>query len=418
MDRDLFELSLIGTGDDSDPSGRIGGFLSGILFVAVLSFAYWLHSAEGFGREFSVSVLAGSALGFVMQRSRFCFFCNFRDYYQGGDPRGTLGILSSLAVSVLGTFAVFDAWIPSPEAEYLPPNAFIGPVHVHLLLGGFSFGLGMLLSGSCISGHLYRIGEGSFGSVPALFGAGIGFILGFSTWNRLYGLWIADAPVIWLPHNLGYAGSAAVILAVLFAAALWVSKDGIPVSRGTDPSFTNVRKKFPRVLFEGRWPSWIGGILVGVISVLYYLRVRPLGVTSELGRISRNAANHFGILPDRLYGLDAIAGCVTKAEAGSWTINAVFVLSLVAGSFVSSFASSQFRPSVPEAPWHKIFLSWFGGILLGWGACVSIGCTFGTFFSGISAGSLSGFVFAFGLIFGILSGNRMLNGADKNSTKV
>ncbi|TGL79103.1 YeeE/YedE family protein [Leptospira yasudae] len=416
MDVDLLELSSIETEKDSQNPGRIGKILSGILFLFLLGAAYWFHSSVNFGREFSVSVLAGSALGFVMQRSRFCFFCNFRDYYREGDPRGTLGILTAIAVSTIGTFAVFDAWIPSPNAGYLPPNAFIGPVHVHLLLGGFSFGLGMILSGSCVSGHLYRIAEGSFGSIPTLVGVGFGFILGFLTWNSFYSLWIAEAPVIWLPQRFGYAGSLGFILLVLAAIAVWISRKGIPsddaaLKRSNEEAST-FGNKFPNVLFEGRWPSWIGGILVGLISILYYLRVRPLGVTSELGRISRNIGNSFGILPDRLYGLDSIAGCATKQEAHSLTINAVFTVSLIAGSFVSSLAASQFHFSIPEKPGWKILFSWFGGILLGWGTCVAVGCTFGTFFSGISAGSLSGFVFAFGLIPGILLGNRLLNGSN------
>lgn len=416
MDLDLLELSSTEVGKDSQNPGGIGTILSGTLFLLLSVTAYCFHSSENFGREFSVSVLAGSALGFVMQRSRFCFFCNFRDYYREKDPRGILGILTAIAVSTIGTFAVFDAWIPSPNAGYLPPSAFIGPVHVHLLLGGFSFGLGMLVSGSCISGHLYRIGEGSFGSIPTLVGVVFGFILGFLTWNSFYSLWIAQAPVIWLPGYLGYAVSLILILLVLTAAAFAISGKGIvpEEKKESNEILGSNGNKFPGVLFEGRWPSWIGGILVGLISILYYLRVRPLGVTSELGRISRNLANSFGILPDRLYGLDSIAGCATKQEVHALTINAVFTVSLIAGSFVSSLAASQFHFSIPESPGKKIFIYWFGGILLGWGACVSVGCTFGAFFSGISAGSLSGFVFAFGLIPGILFGNRLLNGPVRN----
>ncbi|RHX83688.1 YeeE/YedE family protein [Leptospira stimsonii] len=407
MDIDLIELSALRIGNDSQNSGRIAKILSGILFFTILIGAYFFHSQAGYGREFSISILAGSALGFVMQRSRFCFFCNFRDYYQSGDPRGVLGILAAIAISTIGTFAIFDAWIPSPNAGYLPPNAFIGPVHFHLILGGLSFGFGMAISGSCISGHLYRIGEGSFGSISALIGAGFGFILGFLSWNSLYSLWVAEASVVWLPSNLGYAGSLGLILLVLLSAAFWVSK------RGAIPEesmyLINPKSRFPASIFEGRWPSWFGGVLVGLISILYYLRVRPIGVTSELGRIARSFGNQFAILPERLYGLDTIAGCATKQEAHSLTINGIFVLSLVAGSFVSSLASDQFKPSVPQLPWLKSSFAFVGGIFLGWGACVSVGCTFGTFFSGISAGSLSGFVFAIGLIPGTLFGSYLLN---------
>ena len=75
-----------------------------------------------------------------------------------------------------------------------------------------SFGAGMVVSGSCISAHWYRLAEGSMVSPFALVGSALGFILGFKTWNPLYSLGVADAPVIWLPAHLGYAGALLVQL--------------------------------------------------------------------------------------------------------------------------------------------------------------------------------------------------------------
>ncbi|PJZ47583.1 hypothetical protein CH362_18415 [Leptospira saintgironsiae] len=193
------------------------------------------------------------------------------------------------------------------------------------------------------------------------------------------------------------------ILGILFFLAVWISK------KGKDPDTFRTSSNFPKNILEGRWPSWIGGIGAGVLSFVYYLRVRPVGVTSELGRLSREVGNLLQIIPTRLEGLDTISGCVTSAEgARFFTINAVFVLSLVFGSFGSAVGAKQFSFSLGENPGFKAGISLFGGIFLGWGAMVSIGCTFGTFFSGISAHSLSGFVFAIGLVPGILAGLALL----------
>ncbi|AOP33230.1 hypothetical protein A0128_04820 [Leptospira tipperaryensis] len=87
----------------------------------------------------------------------------------------------------------------------------------------------------------------------------------------------------------------------------------------------------------------------------------------------------------------------------------VRIVEVIAESFVFSFTFDQFKPSIPELPWLKASVSFSGGIFLGWCACVSVGCTFGNFFPGISEGSLSGFVFALGLIPGILLGSYPLN---------
>ena len=79
-------------------------------------------------------------------------------------------MLIALAAGTLGYHAVFGAFLPVPGADRLPPGAHIGPVSVALAVGAFVFGLGMRISGSCISAHFYRIGEGAPGSPFALLG--------------------------------------------------------------------------------------------------------------------------------------------------------------------------------------------------------------------------------------------------------
>jgi hypothetical protein len=44
-----------------------------------------------------------------------------------------------------------------------------------------------------------------------------------------------------------------------------------------------------------------------------------------------------------------------------------------------------------------------GGILLGWGATIGLGCTIGTLLSGIMAGALSGWIFGAAVFIGVAS---------------
>ncbi len=82
-------------------------------------------------------------------------------------------------------------------------------------IAGLAFGAGMAISGSCVSAHLYRLGEGSPTAPFALIGTAIGFVLGFLSWNALYLTCIADAPIVWLPRWLGYAGTLVASLTAL-----------------------------------------------------------------------------------------------------------------------------------------------------------------------------------------------------------
>lgn len=332
----------------------------GALAIATAFFALtiFLPDADALGRSLPLSLLLGGAFGVVLQRARFCFFCMARDFIERRDPRGLLGIIAALAVGLLGTYAIFGAWLPQPMAGRLPPDAHIGPISWVLALGAFVFGIGMAVSGSCISAHLYRLGEGSPTAPFALIGAAIGFALGFLSWNSLYLGAVQEAPILWLPQHLGYGGSLAVGFAVLAGLALFLMRH--PTPRETDTS------SLLKAVFQRRWPAYVGGILIGALATIAYLRVGPLGVTAELGSLSRTAAADLGVLPWRLEGLDSLAGCATVVKDALLSRNGVFVIGLVLGAFAAALVAGEFRPRVPAA--GQVLRGLVGGVLLGGGA--------------------------------------------------
>ncbi len=127
-----------------------------------------------------VSAAYGLALGVILQRSRFCFFCHARDFIETRDARGVVAILAALAAGTIGYYIIFHAWLPNPQQGRLPPGAHIGPVSLALVSASAAFGIGMAVSGSCVSGHLYRLGEGSPTAPFALLGTVLGFVAGFA----------------------------------------------------------------------------------------------------------------------------------------------------------------------------------------------------------------------------------------------
>jgi uncharacterized membrane protein YedE/YeeE len=127
----------------------------------LLATAYFLSGKEGAGANAALSLLIGSALGIAFERGRFCFFCIFRDVIEDRDTTPFLSIISAIAVGAIGYAIVFGQFLPDTSSGSLPPGAHIGPVSLTLTVAGLAFGVGMALSGACISGHLYRIGQGS-----------------------------------------------------------------------------------------------------------------------------------------------------------------------------------------------------------------------------------------------------------------
>jgi uncharacterized membrane protein YedE/YeeE len=370
---------------------RIAPILSLAIISALIIWGVSLYSDQQ-GRALGFSLLAGTAFGIVIQRGRFCFLCNFRDLVEKREAGGMIAILIALGVGTILYQVVMASWAPVPQVGRLPPGAHIGPVGWVLALGALTFGFGAALSGSCLSAHFYRLGEGAFGSIVALLGAGIGFILGFMTWNSFYTLSVFDDQPLWLPHYFGYAGSTALSLGVITAlivASLAFSKR--INSSPSDDLAASPLAQASQTVFIKRWPPVITGTLVALIGAFAYFRVQPLGVTQEWGSIFRTAGFNAGLVPETLLGLDTARGCISAIKTALLSNNGLFVSGMILASFASALTAKQFTPSWPDG--RGVLLRFIGGILLGWGGMTALGCTIGVLLSGIQAGAVSGWVF-------------------------
>jgi len=370
--------------------------------LAILLGLAWIGAGYGIsaaaGREAAFAWIAGGIFGFTLQRARFCFFCNFRDFFEKRNADGVLAILIALAVGLAGYHVITNAWIVDPSAGHLPPKAHIAPVGWHLAFGGLLFGAGMGLSGSCISAHFYRLGEGTLAGLLALAGAVGGVLLALVFWNPLYLNWIHGGPVVWLPAWWGFAGALFLQLAVLGLLAFWVWKRGTvpPPSAAAVPGWPALVQAVGR----RRWPAWAGGIVIGLLGAVVLLRLEPLGVTSELSRLARHVGHLAGWLPERLEGLEGIRGCAAHAAEGWWSNGLIFLLALVLASLAGALFAGEFEWEVPR--FRGSALALLGGGLLGAGSTYAAGCTIGTFLSGIHASALSGWVFGGATLIGAL----------------
>jgi len=68
------------------------------------------------------------------------------------------------------------------------------------------------------------------------------------------------------------------------------------------------------------------------------------------------------------------------------------VLALILGALAAALCAGDFKPRKPSA--GQALRAVLGGVLMGWGAMVALGCTVGTLLSGVMAGAVSGWVFA------------------------
>ena len=369
---------------------KIKTVISALVILALLSTAYFLSSKENPGNA-PISLMIGVSLGLLLERGRFCFFCIYREGIEEKNTTPFLSILVAIASGSVGYAIIFGQFLPDTSTDSLPPAAHIGPVSWPLVIAALTFGIGMSLSGACISGHLYRIGQGYLRAIPALIGVLVGFVIAFLTWNWLYLRAIADAPTIWLPHTFGYAGSILVTFLALIAIAIFAirkGKNSEPIR--SQPIAVLTPLNIYRKLIVERWSPITTGALVGIVGTFAYLRVEPLGVTRQLSTSARTFMENRNIGPDSILGLDRMAGCIAVVSEAI-TNNGWLAIGIIGSSFAAALAGGRFKLS--KLTFKNSIASLIGGILLGWGSMTALGCTIGVLLSGTQAFALSGWVF-------------------------
>ncbi len=156
----------------------------------------------------------GISFGVVLQRGRFCFTASMRDPYLTGSTTLTRAVLIAFALTTIGFTAIKYGY--AIKGLPIPGMGYVVPISLATLIGGFVFGIGMVIAGGCASGTLMRIGEGFQMQLISL----TFFVIG-SLWGAHdFGWWkynvISKGTPIFLPDIFGWAGALTLQLGLIF----------------------------------------------------------------------------------------------------------------------------------------------------------------------------------------------------------
>lgn len=168
----------------------------------------------------------GIALGFTLQRARFCFTAALRDPCLTGGTNLTKAVVVALALStVLVSALQVGAYLKTGTLDAALKVGLVSPVGVHTAVGAVLFGIGAVISGGCASGTLMRVGEGFVQQWIALPFFCIGSALGAATWPLWRGPLMVDmASAVYLPKLLGGFFPALIVQFALLLA-VWLTAD-------------------------------------------------------------------------------------------------------------------------------------------------------------------------------------------------
>ena len=308
----------------------------------------------------------GIAFGYALQRGRFCMNSAFRDIIVLKDYAllkavGIAILVSMIGFAILGKVGVITI---SPATFFWGAN----------MLGGFIFGIGMVVAGGCASGVTYRVGEGMVGAMSAVVGLTlfglmtamgvfkpfVDSIRGATTVTLADGANLTLANVFGIPHHilaLAIAGVALILWAVF-------------AKRGQKAEGEESVSLYERIFKRG-WGGTSTGIVIGLIGIAAFVastgagRSYPLAITGGYLSTAKTlimGQNYMGWLP-------------------------VMLLSTIVGSFIAALIAGEFRLRAP-AP-KVIIQTFFGGCLMGFGAVCSGGCNITHILSGVPQLALS-----------------------------
>jgi uncharacterized membrane protein YedE/YeeE len=326
-------------------------------------------------------ILGGFGLGIAFLKAEFSYTASWRRFLTKGEAGGMLGGLIVIAVTAL---AVVPVAALSPKF-----GGAIAPIGPSLLIGSFTFGIGMQLANGCGSGTLYTVGGGSGRMLVTLLFFVIGSVLGSISLPPVLALGGID-PVL-ASHYFGPWGGLAVTLASLAVVAAAM----IAVAKRRGANFIPSR-------------SYIAsGIVIGLLCIaVFWAGGHPWSVTFGYTVWGAKTATLLGFDLSQ-FGFwqwagpkHALAQSVLS-DTSSLTDFGMLFGAMAAAAAAKPFASAKWPPA------KSLLAAAIGGLLCGWGARLGFGCNIGAFVSGVASGSLHGWVWFGMALLGCLVGIRL-----------
>lgn len=413
----------------------------------------------------------GIGYGLLLQYGRFCMASAVRDLFAVRVPRMAVGMMIAVALYALVSAAVTLAGFGTVDPD---------PIGWHVLIGAAIFGFGMVFTGGCASGSLYKAGEGNVGSMLVIVAISLSQALVVSTggwldrlvpasWTATAAadpdvppevtvtegwfdqftagyLWTLDATTLAERIGLEQSPVAAVVVNTLFVAivpvVLLLTLLYAVYFRPGYMRRAKIASPTLRQHVAGLWAmctasrnTALAGVGLGLLAGAHVWATGMMRAHYGIDNFGEllAAMNHHAGLSLRGTVFDPGYWYITTQEAqwGAWVFESLGLsmrdnvyfgmfngipnpllnapgfmsIGIVVGAAIMALLRHEFKWKLPNVEGAVFAL--VGGTLMGIGARIAKGCNIGAFFSTVTNGDPSGWLFLLGMTVGAWVGVKL-----------
>ena len=342
-------------------------------------------------------LLIGGLLGAVVQRSKFCIAAACHNVVTTRDLTQTRAYAMALFVAIPLTQLLYRAGIVDISRSIYISSSF---TWLSYIAGGFIFGVGIVYAGGCASRILVRAGEGNLGGLVSV----LAFI--FSSGATLWGI-TAMVRVDYL-DKLTLNMKSQYLPNIFSNVPLWVIvliiEAVLLIFMLRSPKDSEWRSL--------KWP--LAGASIGlIIALAWWINGLAFKAVPNVDSFSFSGLDDPTLL--QAWGPKSLTFALADAQTFRYiilwtgeTINfaVATVFGVIAGSLISALISGTFNWVAPPLQQFKYNL--IGGLLMGFGAVLAMGCNIGQGLSGISTLSIGSFLTMSFIFAGAIAGAKFM----------
>ena len=340
----------------------------------------------------AVFVIA-AALGAIVNKTNFCTMGAVSDWVNMGDHGRMRAWLLAMAVAMGGVAVLETTGVISLGSETFPPYRTASFGWLRYLVGGALFGIGMTLASGCGNKTLVRVGAGNMKSLVVLAIASVMAYLMLWTpfYEQFFHPWVSATTI-----DLAQRGMPSQELGTVIAGLT-----GMQPSRtfnaaiGGAIAIALLVYVMSSAEFRGSFDNILGGAVVGfAVLAGWYITGGPLG------QAWKEYAEFATVVPSRVqvqsYTFvspmgDSVRYLLNPGDLSLINFGVVALCGVIAGSFVYALAARSFRIEW-FASWKDFANHATGGVMMGVGGVLSMGCTVGQAITGMSTVALGAFL--------------------------